>query len=527
MNEKQNNSESNYVLLKKLEEKIRQFLEQELSELSSQWWKQRIPGDVKENAEKRKEKDEQRKNWNYTKQPLISYIDFTDYEKVITQKNNWEDVFQHIFRDKPAISSKLKEIDPIRNAISHTRNLDVYEVKQIKFYSEEILRSISYYIVNKSKTNFEKIKITKPILSTPLTVSFDRSVYPINSTVHLRANIPKLITNEALIFQIFNNKKKIIFERKISFSDIPAKELDPGVGIYEISFTMNEDWKVGEEYVLKGKYGTFEICSQTRVDAREPVIQSDKSVYIIGDDIILTVIDPDADKDSDVAEFVGDKEDSKVIIESKYGKIDGYRLRETGDSTGIFQGIIGILGIRKNGTVIPQNFNGKNIDKIQGTGIDDGFIGGRPGDEITISYKNRTRIVSLSIFILDFGATVEMDKKVYKSNDMVYLTVVAPDFSFDSDIVNEIGQKPESMIQIQTSADKLDYYKLVETGTDTGIFTGEIQLAPIDKKSPDQPNTRRGPTEGILGCNEKEDFIKVVFTLFEDKSVVGKAVIRS
>ena len=51
MSEDQNNSESNYLLLKNLEEKIREFLEQELSKLTPQWWKQRIPGDVKENAE--------------------------------------------------------------------------------------------------------------------------------------------------------------------------------------------------------------------------------------------------------------------------------------------------------------------------------------------------------------------------------------------------------------------------------------------------------------------------------------------
>jgi len=56
MSEDQNDSELNYLLLKNLEEKIRRFLEQELSELVPQWWKQRIPGDVKENAEERKEK---------------------------------------------------------------------------------------------------------------------------------------------------------------------------------------------------------------------------------------------------------------------------------------------------------------------------------------------------------------------------------------------------------------------------------------------------------------------------------------
>jgi len=525
MSEDQNNSELHYLLLKNLEEKIRRFLEQELSELVSQWWKQRIPGDVKKNAEERKEKDELRKNWNYEKQSLISYIDFTDYEKIITQKNNWNDIFQHVFHDKTAISGKLKEIDPIRNAISHTRNLDVYEVRQIKFYSEEILRAISYYLENKSKIISEKVESAEPVLPTYFDVSFDRTVYPIGSTVHLRAKIPKLITNETLIFQIFNNKKKIIFERGISFNDFPAKEIEPGAGIYEISFAMDNNWKVGEEYALKGKYGTLEMLDHAIIDVREPVVQSDKSVYIIGSDMIVTVIDPDADKDNQVAEYVGDREDSKLIIESPYGKIEGYRLRETGDSTGIFQGIIGILGIRKDGSVIPQTVDGKVIDKIQGTELDDGYIGGSPGDELTISYKNNAGTAQITFFISNFGVAIELDQKVYAPTDKVYITIVAPDLNLNSNMIDEIGVNPESIIQIRTSKDKIDKYKLVETNNNTGIFTGEIQLI----KKLDSSNLKSnndGPVNGKLLCDD-DDFIEVSLNLFENETVIGRAMIKS
>ena len=525
MSEEENKSESNYLLLKNLEEKIRQFIEQELSEFTSQWWKQRIPGDVKENAEERKQKDERRKNWDYKKQPLISYIDFTDYEKIITQKNNWKDVFQYVFHDKIAISGKLKEVDPIRNAISHTRNLDSYEVKQIKFYSEEILRAITYYLKNKSQIISEKIEFVEPVLPIPISVSFDKTVYPINSTVYLRANVPQLIPNEALIFQIFNNKNKMIFERRISYNDIPSKELTPGAGIYQTSFTMNEDWKVGEKYILKGKHGASKILSQSQVDAHEPVVQSDKSVYIIGSDMIVTVIDPDADKDNQVAEYVGDREDSKLIIESPYGKIEGYRLRETGDSTGIFQGIIGILGIRKDGSVIPQTVDGKVIDKIQGTELDDGYIGGSPGDELTVSYKNNTGTAQHTFFISNFGGVIELDQKVYAPTDKVYITIVAPDLNLNSNIIDEIGVNPENIIQIRTSKDKIDKYKLVETNNDTGIFTGEIQLI----KKLDSSNLKSnndGPVNGKLLCDD-DDFIEVSLNLFQNETVIGRAMIKS
>ena len=285
------------------------------------------------------------------------------------------------------------------------------------------------------------------------------------------------------------------------------------------------EWKPGETYIARAAYGSSYNEYKFAIDQRMPVIQSDKSVYMAGSDMILTVIDPDADKDSEKVEFVGDREDSKIIVESKYGKIDGYALRETGKSEGIFQGIIGILRILRDGTVIPQKFGDKTIDKIQGTGIDDGFIGGIPGDEITISYKNSAGGVSLAVFMSDFGATIDMDKKTYRPTDKVYLTTVAPDFNLDFEKIDEIGQSPQSMIQIQTNVDKLENYKLVETGPDTGIFVGELQLVPIDEKSPESSELR-GPNNGILGCN-KEDAIEVVFTWFGDESITTKAIIRS
>ena len=400
MGKDQNNSESNYLLLKNLEENIRQLIEEELSKNNPHWWKQRIPRDVKETAEERKQKDEKRKIWDYDEQPLISYIDFTDYEKIITKNDNWNDVFQDIFHDKTAISAKLKAIEPVRNTISHTRNLDPHEIKQLKFYSEEILKSISYYIKNKSKIVSEKIAFTEPVSPTFFAVSFDRTVYPINSTVYLRANIPKLITNELLIFQILNNKHEIIFDRRISYNDIPSKELSPGAGIYEISFTMNEDWKVGEKYALKGKYGAFEMLDMTRVDAREPVIQSDKSVYLWGADMILTVIDPDADKDHALVEYVGDRQDAKLTIKSSKGILKNFRLAETGDSTGIFQGVIGFIGVNEDGTKKPYEIDGNSYTTTQGHQVDDGFIEVIDSDELEITYTNATKTAKLTAFVL-------------------------------------------------------------------------------------------------------------------------------
>lgn len=358
----------------------------------------------------------------------------------------------------------------------------------------------------------------------PLTISVssDRTVYPLDSNIHVQANLPTTIRGEKILFEMFNSDRKRITSKEIELEKYGQLKTNEPCMI-ETSFKMQGiDWKVDEEYIVRATYATSYSEDSFYVDQRMPALQSDRSVYMINSDMIITIIDPDADKDNDVAEFAGDREDSKLIIETPYGKIDGYRLRETGDSTGIFQGIIGVLGIRKDGSIIERNVDGKIINKIQGTSIDDGFIGGPPGQEIIASYKNNTGTVYLTMFISNFGATVEMDKKVYSQGDKVYLTIVAPDFNFDSNSIDEIGQKSESSIQIRTSKDEILNYKLIETGPDTGIFTGELCLV---ESGPISDNRGFGPNDGQITC-DKDDFIEVTFSLFGFENIIGRASIK-
>lgn len=425
-------------------------------------------------------------------------------------------------------------IQQIKTASSLCKNkLDVSKRDARVLSDLRILSKLVETIIEKLEITTEHVeeKIKEKLKSEPemeyaISVSSDRTVYPLDSTMHMRANIGDyFIEGEKILFEVFNSTGKLLLSKIVDPKNNNYPELAEA-GIVQADFKMEgKEWKVGSMYVVKATYGSSWAEDSFLIDKRMPVVQSDKSVYTINGDMILTVIDPDADKDNQVAEFAGDREDSKVIIESKWGKIDGYRLRETGDSTGIFQGIIGVLGVRKDGTILPRNIDGKIIDKIQGTGIEDGFIAGELGEEITISYTNKTGTAYLTIYVANFGAVVEMDQKIYTPNDKVYLTIVAPDFNFDSEIVNEIGQSPESIIRIRTSKDKLKNYKLVETGVDTGIFTGEVQLtedAEIAKKH----RENLGPNDGILYC-DKEDFIEVAFSPFGNEEIVGRAMIKS
>ena len=86
--------------------------------------------------------------------PLICYVDFTDYGKIILRKDNWRDVFEKIFKDKTILQAKLRELEPIRNDIAHNRKLNVEQFEILKLYSKHIIRCIEER--EKSSSSFSR-----------------------------------------------------------------------------------------------------------------------------------------------------------------------------------------------------------------------------------------------------------------------------------------------------------------------------------------------------------------------------------
>ncbi len=275
------------------------------------------------------------------------------------------------------------------------------------------------------------------------------------------------------------------------------------------------------------------VTDSATFDLRNGVLQSDKSVYIIGSDMILTLIEPDFDLDNDQAETYDldliewDSDAATVTMGDADGEGGAFdpeplNFRETGDSTGIFQIVI----------EIPEVLDGDRLER---------------GEEIVLEYTDwgpsgsdfvgeEDEDVNLTLFTSNFGATVELDQKVYTWTDKVYITIVAPDHNFDSDLVDEIGDTDLDPIKISTRGSDLDNYELVETGTDTGIFTGEVILTGFSTHDADGDGTEGdatgqesgdngGPTDGLLPADD-DDGLTVSFEFSEDETVVGSALIR-
>lgn len=360
-----------------------------------------------------------------------------------------------------------------------------------------------------------------------ISTSFDRTVYPLNSIMHIRVRINKIIKNELIYVEIYDHKKKIISSRKINPKK--AKNLEKSSSyLYQTNITMQgSDWIIGKSYTLLARYSNVEASDSMTIDKRRPVIQTDKSVYLIGGDMIVTVIAPDLDRDDEKPEVIGNHKDHTLTISSRFGILKNHKLLETGDSTGIFQGIIGLIP--------PYSIkNGKKIrNKARGNGPVNGYLPVSPlGEEIIIEFKSKSGNASLLAFSSNFGATVELDQKVYCPTDKIYITIIAPDYNFDSNKLDSIGNRPDSKITILTSKGKISNYKLIETGNDTGIFVGEIILtgskeifSGLKSKKNFGITKGNGPTNGRIACSSS-DKITIRFTAGEYFDVEGSAKIE-
>ena len=304
--------------------------------------------------------------------------------------------------------------------------------------------------------------------------------------------------------------------------------------------TTGENYCILQGDVLQVEYidsadvsgDTYTVTDLATFDLRDGVLQSDKSVYVVGSDMILTLIEPDLDLDSDQAETydldliewgydaviltMGDASGNAATAAFDPKPIN---LTETGNGTGVFQLVV----------KVPKVFDNNSLER---------------GKEIVLEYTDwgpsgseyvgdEDKDVSLTVFTSNFGATVALDKKVYSWTDKVYITIVAPDYNFDSDIVDEIGDSDRDPVRVATRGFDIDGYKLVETGTDTGIFTGEVILTgfehdadgdgTIDDTNPRTQGT--GPTDGFLQA-DNDDLLVVSFAFSEDETVVGSSLIR-
>ena len=326
-----------------------------------------------------------------------------------------------------------------------------------------------------------------------------------------------------------------IFESSVTirYSDGPNSSLCPSADDDNSAETDDDNGCILQGDILQVEYNdptdasgqSNTVTDSATFDLRNGVLQSDKSVYIIGSDMILTLIEPDFDLDSsqnetyDLDLIKWSSSAATVTMGDADGEIGAFdpeplSFRETGPSTGIFQVVV----------EIPQVLDGSSLQR--GEEIDLEYTDWGPSGSDYVGDQDED--IRLTVFTSNFGATIDLDQKVYSWTDKVYITIVAPDHNFDNNLIDEIGETDEDPLRVATKGYDLDNYRLVETGFDTGIFTGEVILTGFEHDATGKGEPRHigdGPTDGYLPT-PSDGGISVSYEFSEDETVFTSSIIR-
>ena len=109
------------------------------------------------------------------------------------------------------------------------------------------------------------------------------------------------------------------------------------------------------------------------------------------------------------------------------------------------------------------------------------------------------------------------DKPVYSWTDKIIISIIAPSWNSSPNQINSIGDSESHAIKISSGENSLKPYRLTETSSNSGIFSGEIILTGFlhdvdgDGTFDTNPKTSgNGPTNGFLE-SDNDDSITVSF----------------
>ena len=330
----------------------------------------------------------------------------------------------------------------------------------------------------------------------------------------------------------------------------PLSETEQGSQVYEVALTVGgaasdstavqsgQTTPVNSTSILQVLYqdaaddaGTANtsVFDSATFDLRTGTLTVDKDVYVLGQDMVVTLTDPDLNLDSGTSESYGMaliQWDSAANADRLLSNTSDFTsnpssLSETGDDTGVFQTVV----------TIPTKIAGSAI--LAGEGVtltyrDVGLSGEKKVQDDELDVEE-------TFTISDFGAIVELDKAVYDWTDTVAIAITAPDHNTNTNSAESIGTS-SLPVNANTRAGKMctgtTSYTLDESSEDSGIFEGSITLtgfahtlASSDSYTP-ASNSCSGATSGKLQTAGNMDGVTVSFEWKDNSVALASAIIQ-
>ena len=305
--------------------------------------------------------------------------------------------------------------------------------------------SVTYYDFRDGYGGMAEWRDSVTVRADTGSVSLDRAVYPVPAgdsrvVVHVSVRDADFDESSSSVesIRLASDEPPVIVRigtqtvAELGTVDNPLSETSGDSGVFEASVEIGGDDAIGQGSVITVSYtdptgasGSENTVTDSAVfDLRSATLQSDKSSYVIGQDALLTLIEPDlnldsADRESVPLDLIGwDSEAGKADLgDAAFGAVP-QALRETGPDTGVFQVVI----------TTPKAINGNALER--GEPITLTYVDKGPSGADTVGDGERD--IKLFIATSNLGAAIELDRDAYTWTDKVFITIVAPDYNFDS-----------------------------------------------------------------------------------------------
>jgi hypothetical protein len=105
--------------LRRFEVALRRFIEEAMQKtFGTDWMTRQLPSNMLDGWIEKKEKAGRA---GEVEQALIDYADFSDYKAIIEKKDNWSQVFKHVFQRSDDVRESFQRLFPVRIATMHAR----------------------------------------------------------------------------------------------------------------------------------------------------------------------------------------------------------------------------------------------------------------------------------------------------------------------------------------------------------------------------------------------------------------------
>ncbi len=199
-------------------------------------------------------------------------------------------------------------------------------------------------------------------------------------------------------------------------------------------------------------------------------IYTDKHQYSWTDKIIISIVAPSWNSNSNQIDSIGESDSHPIKISSGENFLKPYRLTETSSSSGIFSGEIILTGFLHD---VDGDGTFDTNPKTSGTGPTNGFLQVENDDSITISFEFADGIVlTESIPITWNMGVIQFSKNIFFTNDSVQIRVIDPDMNLNPEAIDTIT------VEVFSDSDNSGIEVVAtETSERSGDFIANISLS--------------------------------------------------